>query len=151
MKKISFLFLKSAVLLISAFVLAGMIRFPQTEGRAANLDLYSIYADPIIIYTYIASIPFFVMLYQIFKIFGLAEKGKRFSKESLKTSRNIKICAVLIVGFILGGQALIVLNAKGEDAAGPIALGLYVSLVLIAIAIGSAIFEKRLLKSIRKK
>jgi hypothetical protein len=151
MKKISFLFLKSAVLLIAAFVLAGMIRFPQTEGRAANLDLYSIYADPIIIYTYIASIPFFVMLYQIFKIFGLAEKGKRFSKESLKTSRNIKICAVLIVGFILGGQALIVLNAEGEDAAGPIALGLYVSLVLIAIAIGSAIFEKRLLKSIRKK
>jgi hypothetical protein len=151
MKKISFLFLKSAVLLIAAFVLAGMIRFPQTEGRAANLDLYSIYADPIIIYTYIASIPFFVMLYQIFKIFGLAEKGKRFSKESLKTSRNIKICAVLIEGFILGGQALIVLNAEGEDAAGPIALGLYVSLVLIAIAIGSAIFEKRLLKSIRKK
>jgi hypothetical protein len=58
MKHSSTLFLKLVILLIAVGALVGMIRFPQTEGRAVNLDLISIYADLFIIYAYIASIPF---------------------------------------------------------------------------------------------
>ena len=58
MKNGSTLFLKVVILLIAIGVLAGLIRFPQTEGRAANLDLISIYTDPFIIYIYIASTSF---------------------------------------------------------------------------------------------
>ncbi|KKQ07364.1 MAG: hypothetical protein US19_C0048G0011, partial [Candidatus Daviesbacteria bacterium GW2011_GWB1_36_5] len=46
MKKGSTLFLKVVICLIAIGALAGMIWFPQTEGRAANLDLISIYTDP---------------------------------------------------------------------------------------------------------
>ena len=42
---------RGAIVLISGIAtLAAMMRFPQSEGRAANLDLISIYADPLIIY-----------------------------------------------------------------------------------------------------
>jgi hypothetical protein len=79
----SILFLKVVILLIAIGVLAGMIRFPQTEGRATHLDLISIYTDPFIIYGYIASIPFFVGLYQAFKLLNLC-----FSKASTKCGRH---------------------------------------------------------------
>ena len=61
-KRGSILFLKVVIVLIAIGVLAAMIRFPQAEGRAKNLDLISIYADPFIISIYIASTPFFIGL-----------------------------------------------------------------------------------------
>ena len=76
MKKGSTLFLKVVILLIAISVLAGLIWFPQTEGRATNLDLISIYTDPFIIYGFIASIPFFVALYQAIKLLGYVDKNK---------------------------------------------------------------------------
>ena len=74
MKKSSTVFLQVVIVLISIVALAIMIRFPQTEGRASNLDLFSIYADPFIVYMYLASIAFFVALYQAFKLLGYIGK-----------------------------------------------------------------------------
>ena len=59
MKRGSTLFLKVVILLIAIGVLAGMIWFPQTEGRATNLDLISIYTDPFIIYMLYSFNPIF--------------------------------------------------------------------------------------------
>src|SRR5215207_7944446 len=101
MKRSSTLFLKVVILLIAIVALAGMIRFPQTEGRAANLDLISIYADPFIIYAYIASIPFFVALYQAFRLLGYIEQNQEFSQSSVRALRNIKYCAIVLIGFIV--------------------------------------------------
>lgn len=58
MKHTSTLILKVVIFLIAIVVLTAMIWFPQIEGRAVDLDLVSIYMDPFIIYSYIASIPF---------------------------------------------------------------------------------------------
>jgi len=85
----STLFLKIVLILIGITSLAGMIRFPQTEGRAANLDLISIYKDPFIIYLYIASTPFFVALYQAFNILGYIEHNKTFTQAEVTALRNI--------------------------------------------------------------
>ena len=60
MKKGSTIFLRVVIVLIGIVALAIMIRFPLTEGRAVNLDLFSIYSDPFIIYGYVVSIAFFV-------------------------------------------------------------------------------------------
>ena len=77
MKKGSTLFLKFVICLIAIGALIWLIWFPQLEGRAANLDLISIYKDPLIIYAYIGSIPFFVALYQAFKLLGYIDGNKR--------------------------------------------------------------------------
>ena len=62
MKRTSTIFLQAVIVLIGIIALAILIRFPLTEGRAANLDLFNIYSDPFILYGYVASITFFVGL-----------------------------------------------------------------------------------------
>src|SRR6476620_5977611 len=101
MKKSSTLFLKVVIVLIAIGALIGMIRFPQTEGRAANLDLISIYEDPFVIYAYIASIPFFVALFQAIRLLGFIDKNSIFSQSAVNAVRNIKYCAAAIVAFVV--------------------------------------------------
>src|SRR6185369_10486041 len=100
MKRGSTLFLKIILVLIAIGVLAGLLWFPQTEGRATHLDLISIYSDPFIIYIYIGSIPFFVGLYQAFKLLNLIDANKAFSKGAVTTLKNMKLASLSLIGFI---------------------------------------------------
>ena len=88
-KKSSTIFLQGVIVLIGIVALAIMIRFPLTEGRAANLDLFSIYSDPFILYGYAASIPFFIVLYKAFKLLGYIGQNKVFLLNSVRTLRSI--------------------------------------------------------------
>src|SRR5688572_270620 len=143
-KQGSTLFLKIVISLIGIVTLAGLIWFPQTEGRAANLDLFSIYKDPLIIYGFLASIPFFVALYHGFKLLNYVDKNKVFSEAAVKAVRNIKYCAVALSGFIVVGLLYIRLFANGDDAAGPTALGMFTTFACIVIATAAAVFERLL-------
>ena len=88
MKKSSTVFLQVVIVLIGIVALAIMIRFPLTEGRAVNLDLFSIYSDPFIMYGYAASIPFFVALYQAYKLLGYIGQNKVFTLSSVRVFRR---------------------------------------------------------------
>ncbi len=151
MKRGSTLFLKVIILFIGIVALAGMIRFPLTEGRAANLDLFSIYADPFIVYLYVASIPFFVALYQAFQLLGYIGQNKVFSLDSVKALRNIKYCAsilsVLIVIaaiYIRVSFAFHAQDIQGDDPAGFMAVSIVATFISIVIATAAAVFEKTL-------
>ena len=89
MKRGSTLFLKLIVLLIAIVVLTWMIVFPRLEGRATNLDLISIYTDPFIIYGYVASIPFFVGLFQALRLLGYVERDTIFSQTAIRAVGTI--------------------------------------------------------------
>src|ERR1051326_1059819 len=115
----STLFLKVVILLIAIGALAGLIWFPQTEGRAANLELIRIYTDPFIIYLYIASIPFFIGLYQAFKLLNLIDSNKAFSQAAVNTLRNMKYASLSLIGFIFLALVYIRFFANGDDPAGP--------------------------------
>src|SRR4051794_19600164 len=106
MKRGSTVFLKIIIVCIAIVVLAWMIVFPQLEGRATNLDLISIYSDPLIIYGYLASIPFFVALFQTFKLLGYVDKDTMFSQTAIRVVRTIKYCVMTIPVFILAGRLI---------------------------------------------
>ena len=149
MKRISILFLQAVVVLIGIVALVILIRLPLTEGRAANLDLFSIYSDPFILYGYVASIPFFVALYQAFKLLGYIGENKVFSLNSVKALRTIKYCAITGIGFIVVGEVCLIITQHGkDDMAGPIALGIFTTFVSIVIATAAAVFEKLLQKAV---
>ena len=150
-KQSSTLFLKVVILLIAIGTLIWMIWFPQLEGRATNLDLISIYKDPLIIYGYIASIPFFVALYYAFKFLGYVDSNKVFSQLAVKAVRIIKYCALVIPVFIVLGDVFLILNASGDDVAGPVALGIYTMFASIVIASTAAIFERLLQDAVNIK
>ena len=136
--------MKVVILLIAIGVLAGLIWFPQTEGRATNLDLISIYTDPFIIYIYIASTPFFIGLYQAFKLLNLIDANKAFSQGAVNTLRNMKFAALSLIGFIVLAIFYIHFFARGDDPAGPTALGIFVSFAATVIATAAAVFQRLL-------
>lgn len=142
MKKSSTLFLKIIILVIAIIVLVGMVWFPQTEGRAANLDLISIYSDPFIIYIYIASTPFFIGLYQAFKLLNFIDANKAFSQGAINALKKIKITSLSLIGFIVLALLYIRFFAHGEDAAGPTMLGICVSLAFGVIATAAGVFQR---------
>jgi hypothetical protein len=151
MKKGSTLFLKVVICLIAIGVFAGMLWFPQTEGRAKNLDLISIYSDPFIIYIYIGSIPFFVGLYQAFKLLNLIEANKAFSQGAVNTLKNMKFASLSLIGFIALALFYIRFAAHGDDPAGPTALGIIVSFAVAVIATAAAVFQKLLQNAVNIK
>lgn len=144
MKRSSTLFLKVVTLLVAIGTLAGMIWFPQTEGRATNLDSISIYTDPFIIYGYLASIPFFVGLYQVFKLLNLIDADKAFSQDAVNTLKNMKFASLSLIGFIALAELYIRFFAHGDDPAGPTALGILASFAAIVFATAAAVFQKLL-------
>lgn len=143
-KRGSTLFLKIVLLLIAIGALAVMIRFPQLEGRAANLDLLHIYADPFIIYGYIASIPFFTALYQAFKLLGYIDHNQAFSQSAVNALRTIKHCALIFMAALIAGIVYIRFASGGDDPAGAIAVGICVTFVAIIIATATAVFQELL-------
>ena len=145
MKKSAIIFLQAVTILIGIVALAIMIRFPVTEGRAINLNLFSIYSDPLIVYGYLASIPFFAALYQAFLLLRYIGQNKVFTLRSVKALRIIKYCAlaqsILIVMAIL---YIRIFHAKDDDPAGAIAMGILITFISIIIATVAAVFEKLL-------
>ena len=149
MKKSSTVFLRVVIVALGIVALAIMIRFPLTEGRAVNLDLFSIYSDPFIVYGYLASIAFFVALYQAFKLLGLIGQNKVFSLDSVRALRTIKYCAI-ILGILIVMAALYIrisfafAGDEGDDPAGFIAIAILATFISAVIATVAAVFERTL-------
>ena len=120
-----------------------MIRFPLTEGRAENLDLFSIYADPFILYGYAASIPFFIALYKAFKLLRYIGQNKAFSLNSVRALSSIKYCAIVVSIFIvMAGLYLRIFHNKEDDPAGFLAMCIVTTFVSLVVATAVAVFEK---------
>ena len=143
MKQSSTIFLQGVIVLIGIMALAIMIRFPLTEGRAENLDLFNIYSDPFILYGYAASIPFFIALYKAFKLLGYIGQNKAFSLNSVKTLSSIKYCAIALSIFIvMAGLYIRIFHNKDDDPAGFLAMCIVTTFVSLVVATAAAVFEK---------
>jgi Protein of unknown function (DUF2975) len=143
MKQSSTIFLQVVIVFIGIVALAIMIRFPLTEGRAANLELFSIYADPFILYGYAASIPFFIALYKTFKLLGYIGQNKAFSLNSVRTLSSIKYCAIVLSIFIvMAGLYIRIFHNKDDDPAGFLAMCIVTTFVSLVVATAAAVFEK---------
>src|SRR5690349_20229349 len=142
MKRGSTVFLKLIIILIAIVALTWMIVFPRLEGRAKNLDAISIYTDPFIIYGFVAYIPFFVALFQAFKLLDYVEKDTIFSQTAIRAVRIIRYCAVALVGFLVVAILYIRLMAQGDDPAGPTMMGLVAIVTSVVIATAAGIVQK---------
>lgn len=152
MKRISIIFLQGVIVLTGIVALAILVRFPLTEGRSRNLDLFSIYFDPFILYGYAASIAFFVALYKVFKLLGYIGQNKVFSSNSVKTLKSIKHCAIVLsILIVTAGIYIRIAHNKEDDPAGFLAICIVTTFVSIIVATAAAIFEKILQNAIDMK
>ncbi|AYB33581.1 DUF2975 domain-containing protein [Chryseolinea soli] len=152
MKRIPTLFLQAVIVLIGVVVLAALIGLPLTEGRAANLDLLSVYADPFILYGYAASSAFFVALYKAFKLLGYIGQNKVFSPDSVGALKSIKYCAIVFsILIVLAGLYIRIAHHKDDDPAGFLAICMVTTFASVVVATAAAIFEKILQNAIDMK
>ncbi|MBI5726697.1 MAG: DUF2975 domain-containing protein [Ignavibacteriales bacterium] len=141
MKKSS-IFLQGVIVLIGICAVAILIWEPQIEGRNAHATLFEIYfKDPFLAFAYIASIPFFMVLYQTFKLLGYAGKNEMFSPTAVKALRMIKYCSISIIGFVVVGEICIILD-NSDDRAGGVFMGILITFASAVIAAASGMFER---------
>jgi hypothetical protein len=154
MRKSSTIFLQVVIVLVGIGALALMLWEPHVEGRNAHATLYQIYFnDPFLAYAYIASIAFFVALYQAFKLLGYVGRSEVFSQHSVKALRTIKYCAMSLVGFLVGAEAyfMIVQRGKADDIAGGVMMGLFLIFISVVVATAAAVFERTLQSAVELK
>lgn len=146
MKKSSTIFLQSVIVFIGIVMLVLMFLAPHFEGRNVNATLFQIYfQDPFLAYAYIASIFFFVGLYQVFKLLGYIGQNKIFSLSSVRAVRTIKYCAIILSISIVGaGFYIRIFHAENDDPAGFLAMCIVTTFISIVIASAAAVFEKTL-------
>ena len=153
MRRGSSIFLQVVIVLLGIGVFAALLWEPQLEGRNVNATQFEIYfKDPFLAYIYLAFVPFFVGLYQAFKILGYARRNEIFSQRSVRALRIIKYCALTTAIFILGAEAYLFIFISGkDDIAGGVAMGLFIILVSAIIATAAAVFERTLQNSVTIK
>jgi len=152
MKRISIVFLQAVIVFIGMVALAILIWFPLTEGRATNLDLFSIYLDRFILYGYAVSVAFFVALYKAFRLLGYIGQNKVFSPDAVKTLKSIKYCAIVLsIAIVMAGLYIRIFHSKEDDPAGFLAMCIVTTFVSIVVATAAAIFEKLLQNAVDMK
>lgn len=147
MKKSS-IFLQVVIALIGAGALALLLWEPHIEGRNAHSTLTEIYFnDPFLAYAYIASIPFFMALYQAIKVLGYSRQNKIFSQAAVKALRTIKYCALAVIGFAIGAE-IFIMSSSDDDRAGGVFIGVLIIFGSVVIASAAAMFERVLQKAV---
>ena len=144
MKRSSTIFLQAVIVLIGIAALAFLLWEPHLEGRNAHATPFEIYfKDPFLAFVYVASIPFFLALYQAFKVLGYAGQNKVFSPAAVKALRAIKFCAIAIICFVVVSVLFMPLSGP-DDEDGPqgVVMRILITFGSIVIATAAAMFER---------
>ena len=144
MKRGSTVFLQVVIVLFGIGALALMLWEPQVEGRNAHSTFFEIYfKDLFLAYAYVASIPFFVGLFQAFKVLRYVRKNKAFSPETVKAFRTIKYCAIAIIGFV-AVSVIFMIHGDRDDRPAGLFMRILITFPSIVIATAAAMFERLL-------
>jgi len=144
MKKSSTIFLQAVTVLIGIGAFALMLWEPHLEGRNVHATLFEIYfKDPFLAYAYIASLPFFVALYQAFTLLGYIGQNKVFAQAAVNALRTLKQCGVMIIGFVAGGLFWIMLSDSDDRPPG-IVIGIVIAFASLVVTAAAAVFERLL-------
>ncbi|WP_210471528.1 DUF2975 domain-containing protein [Sporosarcina sp. 6E9] len=151
MKRGSTFFLKIAVFLIGAPVLAlGIFGVTYLVNNPANPD-YAHILYPIVIGMYVSVIPFFVALYQAFKLLSYIDKSQAFSDMSVVALKKIKYCALIISGLYAVILPFVFLVADLDDAPGLVIIGMVPVFASMVIAVFAAVLQRLLQEAITIK
>jgi len=156
MKRGSTLFLKIAVFLIGAPILALCVfLLPQIANEAINQAemgselAYMVFG--ILTIMYVATIPFYYALYQAFRLLSYIDKNQAFSDLSVKSLKIIKICAITISGLYVVVLPFVYIIAEWDDAPGLLLIGMVIIGASLVIAVFAAVLQRLLQEAITIK
>ena len=150
MKRGSTIFLRIVIVLIGIGALAFMIWEPHVEGVNKHATVFQMYFNSFVAYAFMASIPFFVALYQAFKLLGYVGQNKVFSPEAVKALRTMKYCALTIIGFVAVGVIFMV-GGDPDDRPAGVFMRILITFPSIVIATAAGVFERLLQNAVDMK
>lgn len=156
MKRSSTLFLRLAVFLIGAPVLALCVfLLPEIAYFAIQEAMNGAWLGYVIlgvlVLMYGSAIPFYLALYQTLKLLGYIDKNESFSEMSVIALKKIKIYAIIISGLYVAALPGIYFIAQWDDAPGLILIGMVVSGASLVIAVFAAVLKRLLEEAIEVK
>ena len=110
---------------------------------------YALYGSVIVMY--VSAIPYFIALYQAFKLLSYIDKNKAFSEISVKSLKNIRNCAITISGLHVIGLPMFFIFAHLDDAPGVVLVGMLFIFAPMVIAVFAAVLQKLLQEAITIK
>ncbi|MFJ7755069.1 DUF2975 domain-containing protein [Peribacillus muralis] len=148
MNRVSTQFLKIALILIGLPVLALCIFLVPEIAKFAvesfpNIPYLNYF---VFVYMYVTAMPFYIALFQAFKLLSYIDKNKAFSELSVRALKNIKNCALTISILYVLGMPFFYFMAELDDAPGIIVIGLIIIFASMVIAVFAAVLQ-RLLKN----
>jgi hypothetical protein len=151
MKRGSTAFLQVVTVFVGVAAIALLLWEPRVEGVNAHRTAFEMYfKDPFLAYVYVGSIPFFVALYQGFRVLGYAGQNRVFSEAAVRALRVIKFCAIAIIGFVVGAEVFIMMH-ESDDRAGGVFMGVLITFCSVVIATAAATFERILQTAVDMK
>ena len=156
MKRGSTLFLRIALLILVIPILALCIfLLPQIaieafeHAKQGATLAYVVFG--ILLAMYASAVPFFVALYQAWKLVTYIDQSKAFSNLSVTALKNIKRCALVISGLYAVALPFIAIMAQWDDAPGLIVIGLVIVGASIVVAVFAAVLQMLLREAIQIK
>jgi len=148
MKKSSTIFLKTAVFLMGIPVLAlSIFGAIQLTNHPANPE-YQPILYPAALIMLVSIIPFFMALYQAFRLLTYIDKNNAFSIISVTALNKIKNCAITISTLYVFMMPFVYMIAEKDDAPGLIIIGMIPIFASMVIAIFAAVLRKLLQEAI---
>jgi hypothetical protein len=137
----STLFLRAAILAVGLVVLAicafALPALWIDVAREYHHITYALYG--ILSAMYLAAIPFFIALYQAFKLLSYVDKDRVFSKLSIKALRRIIQCGVVISAIYAVSVPFFYVWAENDDAPGLIIIGLIMTMAPLVASVFAAV------------
>ena len=152
-KKGSTLFLKAVLVVMALIALAiAIFALPSIyKGGSAEFPMASKALLAIITILYVAAVPFFITLWQTWKLLNYIDTNKAFSDMSVRVLRNIKRCATIISILGMATVPLLLPIADADDAPGLLVIGFAFACAPIVVAVFAAVLEKLLTNAIEMK
>lgn len=151
MNKRLIILLEVSLIIISIVILALSIFFlPYAANKSAeNFPEVAHLQYPILIGIYLTCIPFYMSIYQSFRIIGFVKKGNLFAEHTCKSLRIITLSAVSIIMFYVIG--MIYLNLEQALQPTLMLLGLIIMFTSLVIAGFAEVLKTQLIKVVDVK
>ncbi|MFD3449700.1 DUF2975 domain-containing protein [Microbacteriaceae bacterium 4G12] len=151
MKRGTTTFLKVTVVIIGVIVLAFCtFLLPKLAGYMVQINpQYAYLKFPVLIGVYITAIPFFLALYQAWKLLNYIEDENAFSERSVMSLGHIKNYAIsIIVLYVIGVFLLVLQNALHPGIA---IISIVIIFATLIIALFAAVLQELLRSALEIK
>lgn len=147
MKRGTLLFLKASIFIIGIIILAlCLFWLPAMARTAAEIEPVLAYLKfPVLFGMYVTAVPFFIALYQAYKLVNFIERREAFSVLAVHSLGWIKTCAIAIILLYVIG--LFFLGSQSALHPGIALMGLVIIFATVVISLFTAVLQE-LLRSV---